>query len=228
VQSGAAVAAASHESRPEPEPRVTSRLRIAVDRPLVPDAARLFDEAVQAHRSGDLATAQSLYELYERVLALTPNDADALNNLGVVLSAQQEYDAALEHLRRAASLNPRNAATWNNIGTVLREQGHSDEAIAAFRQAISIDPGHQAARIGLAQQYLSTRALDGAKALLEEVLAASPSVAEAHYTLGQVLELQGDRQGAVRSYSAFLRLAPERLASHAELVRRRVEMLSNP
>lgn len=205
------------------DPRVDGRLRIAVEQQASPDAGRLFNAAVQAHRAGDLAAARSLYE---RVLAQTPSDGDALNNLGVVLSAQREFESALELLRRAASLAPRSAGPWNNIGTVLREQGRSDEAIAAFRTALSIDPAHQGARIGLAQVYFATKEFDQAKVLLDDVLAANPQVPEAQYTLGQILELQGDREGAVRAYRSFLAAAPERLAAHAELVRRRVEALT--
>lgn len=199
------------------------RLRIAVEQPTPSDAARLFAEALTAHRAGNLLVARPLYE---RVLAIAPNDADALNNLGVLLSAQREFDRALEMLRRAASIAPGNAATWNNIGAVLREQGRGSDASAAFRHALTIDPQHQGAKVGLAQEYLATRAPAQARALLDEVLALNPNLPEAHYTLGQTLELLGDRPGAIRSFSAFIRLAPARLSEHVERVRRHVDSLS--
>jgi Tfp pilus assembly protein PilF len=209
------------DARPNPEPPGT--LRISVERPRNASAAQLFVEAVAAHRAMDFPRAKSLYE---RVLALAPSDGDALNNLGVILSTERDFDRAHALLRRAVTVAPRNAGAWNNMGNLLREQGKSDDAIAAFRQALTIDPRHQGARVGLAQQYLAANALPQARELLEEVLVTNPALAEAHYTLGQVLELQGDRAGAVASYSAFVRFAPERLAAHVELVRRRVELLS--
>jgi len=212
--------------RTAPPPRQVQSvgaLRIAVDQPREPDAARLFAEAVAAHRAGDFARAQSLYE---RVLVIAPNDGDALNNLGVLLSGRREFDRALDLLRRAASVAPRNAGAWNNIGTVLREQGKSADAIAAFKHALTIDLQHQGARVGLAQQYLAINSLSQARELLQDVLVTNPALPEAHYTLGQVLELQGDRAGAISSYSSFIRFAPTRLASHAELVRRRIDVLN--
>jgi Tfp pilus assembly protein PilF len=199
------------------------RLRIAVEQTVPTDAARFFAEALAAHRAGNLAVARPLYE---RVLTLAPNDADALNNLGVLLSTEREFDRALELLRRAAAVAPTNAGTWNNIGAALREQGHAAEAATAFRRALMLDPQHQGAKVGLAQQYLATGAPAQARALLDEVLAANPALAEAHYTLGQALELLGDRAGAIRSYAAFMRLAPARLAEHVERVRRHVDSLS--
>lgn len=197
-------------------PDSTGRLRIAVERPRPSDAGLLFNEALAAHRAGDLATAHALYE---RVLAIAPRDADALNNLGILLSGQREFDRALVLLRRAATIAPRNAGVWNNIGTAFREQGRSSEAIAAFRQALSLDPQHAGARVGLAQQYLAIGSFPQARELLEHVLSANPASAEAHYTLGQVLEAQGDRPNAIREYEEFLRVAPSRFASHAERVR---------
>lgn len=203
--------------------RPPGRLRIAVQEPTTSDAASLFAHALAAHRANDLAVARPLYE---RVLALAPNDADALNNLGVLMTSLREFDRALDLLRRAASIAPQNAGTWNNIGAALREQGHGIDASAAFRHALGIDPQHQGAKVGLAQQYLASGAAADARRLLEEVLVLNPNLAEAHYTLGQALEVLGDRAGAVREYSAFIRLAPARLAEHVERVRRHVDSLT--
>jgi tetratricopeptide (TPR) repeat protein len=191
--------------------------------PRQPESARLFGEAVAAHRAGDLPAARSLYE---RVLILAPNDADALNNLGVLLSAQRDFNRALDVLRRAASISPGNAGIWNNIGTVLRQQDRSSDAIAAYRHALILDPKHQGAMVGLAQQYLAISAPAQARVLLEDVVAMNPMLAEAQYTLGQVLELQNDRAGAIRAYLAFVKLAPATLADYVEPVRRRVDALS--
>lgn len=201
---------------------VTGQLRIAVQRPRNDDASRIFAEALTAHRAANLDVARPLYE---RVLALTPNDADALNNLGVLLSAQKQFDRALELLRRATTLAPRNAGTWNNIGAALREQGRNEEAAAAFRTALGIDPLHAGAKVGLAQQYMATGQPAMARTLLEEVVAANADLAEAQYTLGQALEQLGDREAAIRAFSAFIRVAPARLGEHVERVRRHVETL---
>ena len=202
----------------------TGTLDIAVEAPRNSEAARLFSEAVAAHRAGALDVARPLYE---RVLAITPNDGDALNNLGVILSGERHFDRALELLRRATTVAPRNAGAWNNIGAALREQGNSAEAISAFRQALAIDPTHHGARVGLAQQYLATNLPQMARDLLTEVLKGHPSLPEAHYTLGQVHEQLGDRAAAIASYSSFIRYAPARLAQHVELVRRRVDVLAS-
>lgn len=220
MQQGAPETAASpRDSRVAP----SSGLRIAVDAPASTHASELFAQAVALHRSGEPMRARALYE---QVLSLTPDDADALNNLGILLSSAREHDRALAMLRRAASLQPTNAGIWNNIGTCLREQGRASDAIAAFRHALTIDAGHAGAKVSLAQQYLAIRSLAEARRLLDEVIARDPGVAEAHYTLGQVLEAQGEIDSAIAAYDAFLRVTPARLSSHAELVRSHIATLA--
>lgn len=207
-------------TRESPRP---GRLRIAVENARQPQTARMFADAVSAQRAGDVFTAR---KLYDSVLTVTPNDPDALNNLGVLLSTQRDYVRALIVLKRAVAVSPRNPGPWNNIGALFHAQGKHEDAIAAFRQALSLDAQHPGAKVGLAQQYLAINAPEQAHALLNEVVSTHPQLPEAQYTLGQVLELQGDRAGAVKAYNEFVRLAPLRLAAHVELVKQRVELLS--
>lgn len=200
----------------------SANLRIAVEATRE-DAAQLFAAAVAAHRQGDLTYAR---RTYERVLVMAPGDVDAMNNLAVLLLARRELDAAERLLRRAVSLAPRNVGVWSNLGTVLRERGQSADAIAAFQHALSIDPQHVATRVSLAQQFFAIASYAKAREILERVVSENPAVAEAQYALGQVLEQQGDIPGAIRAYSTFVRVAPPRLATHVEVVRRRISDLS--
>lgn len=197
-------------------------LRIAVEAARE-DAAQLFAAAVAAHRQGDLTYAR---RAYERVLVMAPGDVDAMNNLAVLLLARRELDAAERLLRRAVSLAPRNVGVWSNLGTVLRERGQSGDAIAAFQHALSIDPQHVATRVSLAQQFFAIASYAKAREILERVVSENPAVPEAQYALGQVLEQQGDVAGAIRAYSTFVRVAPPRLATHVDVVRRRIDDLT--
>jgi Tfp pilus assembly protein PilF len=208
--------------RESPSPSA-GQLRIALDQPRQSDAAQLLAEAIAAHRAGDLALARALYE---RVLLIAPNDPDALNNLAVLFTGEREFDRALVLLRRAAAIAPRNAGIWSNIGAALYGQGAGSDVVAAYQHALAIDPQHQGAKIGLAQQFLAIGAVPQARQLLEDVVGANPTLPEAQYALGQALELQGDRAGAIRAFTAFMRLAPAGLAAHVERVRRHVDSLS--
>ena len=205
------------------QPAQAGGLRIAIERPRDADAALLLAEGVAAHRAGDLATARAAYE---RVLAIQPNDVDALSNLGIVLADARELERAEAVLRRAVRLAPRHTGAWNNLGAVLAQRGQATDAIAAYQHVLGLDPQHQGARVSMAQQHLAIAAPGKARELLDEVLAANPAMPEAHYTLGQALEMEKDWAGAIRSYSAFIRVAPPRLAAVVERVQQRVQLLS--
>ena len=222
IRAPAAAAPAEEAPSENPTQAQAGRLRIAVEQPREGDAARLFAAGVAAHRAGDLPAARSAYE---RVLGFAPNDVDALNNLGVLLAAQRELERGEALLRRAVALAPGHVGAWNNLGSVLAQRGQSGDAIAAYEQALSLDPQHFGARVSLAQQHLAIGASGKAREELAVVIAANPSMAEAHYALGQAYELEKDWAGAVRAYSAFVNVAPPRLSSVAERVRERIQML---
>ena len=57
------------------------------------EVARLFGDAVRAHRAGQLAPAE---HLYRRVLAVDPEHADSLHYLGVLALQTGRGRAALE------------------------------------------------------------------------------------------------------------------------------------
>lgn len=223
TQETPAAAAAPPAVLPQREPVRSGRLRIAVEQGREGEAARLFSAGVAAHRAGDLAAARGAYE---GVLRIVPGDVDALNNLGVLLAAQRDFERAEKLLRLAVELSPRNAGAWNNLGTVLAQRGQAEQASAAFSRSLEIDPLNQGARVSLAQQYLAMGAGDRAQLMLEEVLRANPAYPEAHYALGQAFELQQDWAGAVRAYTAFMHTAPARMAADVDRVRARVDFLS--
>jgi len=197
-------------------------LRIAIDQQRGAEYARVFEQAVDAQRSGDTATARALYE---RLSSAAPRDADLLNNFGVLLTSTNERDRAAELLQRAVAIAPNNAGAWANLGFVLREQGKTTESIAAFQRALLLEPSRAAVSVSLAQQYLAAGSFTEARALLDRVLAENPLLTEAYYTRGQLSEMQGDPAAAIRDYTEFVRLAPARLAAYVARVRGHLDTL---
>jgi tetratricopeptide (TPR) repeat protein len=68
--------------------------------------------------------------------------------LGQLLAEQQQYGAAIEHMRRAMTLAADNAEYADNLGLALRLQGDL-EAEAQFRAALAKSPDHALARRSL-------------------------------------------------------------------------------
>jgi predicted O-linked N-acetylglucosamine transferase (SPINDLY family) len=74
----------------------------------------------------------------EKSVGLLPRDAEALANLGALLTKLQRVDAAETYLNRALEIDPDLAIAYPPLGDVYQVQGRYDEAEAVFRRAISL------------------------------------------------------------------------------------------
>jgi Flp pilus assembly protein TadD len=86
-----------------------------------------------------------------RALAVSPDFAEAHNELGVWFFARGRVPEALVHLRRAVALSPDSAVAHSDLGGALAQAGKRDEALVHIRKALSLDPGNTAARENLAR-----------------------------------------------------------------------------
>ncbi|OIO54393.1 hypothetical protein AUJ46_03610 [Candidatus Peregrinibacteria bacterium CG1_02_54_53] len=78
--------------------------------------------------------------LYERVLAVYPQSAQALNNLGSINFEAEQYHEALTYFDRALAADPALPSAHANRGQTLRQLGDNDGALRAFAQGIASLP----------------------------------------------------------------------------------------
>ncbi len=57
---------------------------------------------------------------YRDALKLSPNYADAINDLGITQARQSKFDDAVATYRRAITVRPKFAEAYNNMGNALR------------------------------------------------------------------------------------------------------------
>lgn len=111
------------------------------------DAADLIMErAVRAQAFGDYEHAQAMYD---RVIAIQPDYAEAWNRRATVFLAQENYSEALRDVNEALRLEPRHFGAWGGLGAVLEGLGSEDEALAAYQKALEIYPLFPSAKRGI-------------------------------------------------------------------------------
>ena len=113
---------------------------------LPPEAVQQFERAVQAMRSGDLATAE---QGFRSLAAAYPSYSGPLLNLGILHARAGKLDEAEQAIREAITRNGNNAAAFNQLGIVQRKQGKFQEASDAYTRAVQIDPNYALAWLNL-------------------------------------------------------------------------------
>lgn len=88
--------------------------------------------------------------LYDKLLAMQPNNVLALNNQGW-LYFESGKSGALDLLKRAVELAPKNAAILDSYGWVLAKSGKVKEGIGYLEQAAQLAPDVQEIRDHLSQ-----------------------------------------------------------------------------
>jgi Flp pilus assembly protein TadD len=105
----------------------------------VTQAVELDPESVDALRA------------YAAALAVDPADAWSLNNSGLVLIEQEQWDEAAERLAAACEADATVAVFQNNRGVALERLERFDESRAAFAAAVELDGSYEKARVSLAR-----------------------------------------------------------------------------
>ena len=89
-------------------------------------------------------------ETYERVIALEPENVDALLNRGTIAYEQGDLETAAEYFQRAVQVEPDNAVGLFNWGSTLDDLGQLNEARQQLRLATRMDPDYADAHYNLA------------------------------------------------------------------------------
>jgi tetratricopeptide (TPR) repeat protein len=77
---------------------------------------------------------------FEKVLAEDPEDAAAIQYLGLIAQEQGDPDGAVANFERALALEPDNTDLRLDLGSALLEAGRIDEARAAIDQVLAARP----------------------------------------------------------------------------------------
>ena len=100
-----------------------------------PDALNAYGVALADQGKLDEAAQQ-----FQRVIKMDPNNAPALQDLGIVALRRDDVTASQQYLARALQLNPRLPLALNTLGVVYARQGDFSRAVDAWNRAVDIDP----------------------------------------------------------------------------------------
>ena len=161
---------------------------------------------LQHHRAGRLGEAE---KIYRRVLAVEPENPDALHLFGVLAHQLGRHATAIETISRALRFAPNRADYLSNLGDVYRTVQLYPEALEVLRRAVTLAPANAAAHnnLGLVLQALGHG--DEAEAAYRRALELEPDFPEAHNNLGNIWKDRRLPERAEASYLRALALRPD-------------------
>jgi tetratricopeptide (TPR) repeat protein len=155
--------------------------------------------------------------LYRTTIERNPDSWAAHNNLGTILSAQNQQQEAIEHYRAAIRVRPDYVAAHTNLGTALAATGQLPEAFDHLHKAIELQPesvaAHRSLGNALANAGRHAEAIDEYQA----ALMLRPEDSLTLNSLGAALTTIGRLPQAIEHLQLAVRLNPASQEARANL-----------
>ncbi|MBI5889445.1 MAG: tetratricopeptide repeat protein [Nitrosomonadales bacterium] len=182
----------------------------AVSGGTVRDVRAELNEAIQtAVEHQQAGRYQQAADIYQQVLQIQPDHADALHLLGLIAHQTGMHELARDLIERAIRIAPSIPLYLCNIGPVYIALGLHDAALDNYRKIIELQPDNFEAYNNLGHLFNVLGRNDEAQAHYRKALELKPDYAEAHYNLGITLRNQGQREAALASNLEALRYKPD-------------------
>jgi hypothetical protein len=166
--------------------------------------SELFSIAARQERSGNLAEAGKLLNY---MLAVAPNQPDALHMSGIVAFRQGRQEEALAKMEQAIAHGVDIALYLRNICEVYRTLNRLDDAVVAAKRAVALAPSDPLCLHNLAVIHYERVEIDESIACAERALLMSPDLPGAHFARAEALLIKGDWAQGWEEYEWRFRIA---------------------
>jgi tetratricopeptide (TPR) repeat protein len=146
--------------------------------------ASAFDEGVAAYSNGSYDLAS---DIFESVIAMRHDHADAHYRLGLVRFKQREFEDASDCFVLATHFFPDFADAWYGLALVAQQCGDHRRALACLHKAVAARPDFADAFNALGATALASGDIRHAVECFEQTIRLRPEHAHAHSNLGYVL-----------------------------------------
>jgi protein O-GlcNAc transferase len=183
------------------------------------DLIAAIQQGMAAQRAGKLQDAEALYR---SVLAVDPNQFEALHFLGLLEAQRGNLAEADRLVARSLAVNAQRPEAHSNHARILRQLGRPQEAIARCDKALSLNPQFFEALVLRSNALRDLGRSAEALTSIDRALIDRPHEPLAHHNRGQSLLMLGREQEALASVDKALTLAP----NHPDYLLARGQVLS--
>jgi tetratricopeptide (TPR) repeat protein len=143
-----------------------------------------IEQALSAHRAGNLDEAE---KLYRAVLARDARDFDALHMLGIICAQQQKYAEAEQLIGKALAIDARVPQAMHNYANVLSKLKRYEEAIRYYDKILALAPNIAPVHSDRGNAKREIGQIEDAIASYQRAIALNPNFTAALCNLAQAL-----------------------------------------
>jgi Tfp pilus assembly protein PilF len=157
----------------------------------------ILEQALACYQNGHLSQA---IDLYQKVLAINPRQANVLNNIGIILQWLKRDHEALTYFERALEFESGHPPSLFNRGNVLRSLNRPQDAVQSYDQVLQSMPNHPEVLNNKGNALRALNRLDDAHASYQLALRHTPAYADARWNASLCLLLAGQYQQGWQQY----------------------------
>lgn len=170
------------------------------------DSYRLEIAADAAGLSGDQTDA---LRLFERAVAVAPDDSTGHRLLGNHLSKMGDVGRARKCLERAVALNPKEADNWSYLILLLNKTGDTEASGRALAEGLKNCPGGPALHLEKGQRLSAAGRFDEALAEFQETRRLRPEESNAYVEIALIHFRLNRLEEGVSELRAALKVDPD-------------------
>jgi tetratricopeptide (TPR) repeat protein/DNA-binding winged helix-turn-helix (wHTH) protein len=142
-----------------------------------------------------------------QLIAQHPLEVEAYWRLGRLLLGEEQYEEAIDVLKRGLVVDAEAKDVYNALGVTYRDIGRHDEAIAMSERYVQLAPDEPNARDSLALAYQGAGLYEQALEEYRLALHLNPEFEVALLHLGNLYFQLGRYREAIRHYERYIRMA---------------------
>ena len=174
----------------------------------------MLQRALELHRQQHLLAAE---EIYRQVLTLDPNNANALQLLGLTYAQREVHQTAIEFYNQAISIDSAFAGSYNNRGISYNCVGEYALAMDDFKRSLALAPANPDVYNNLGNALSKMERVEEAISAYENALRINPQYTNAYYNLASSLNKVGRYEAAIDNFKHVLARKPDHLKAYCNL-----------
>jgi tetratricopeptide (TPR) repeat protein len=165
----------------------------------------------KARQSGDPAFYTKAVGLFDKALAIAPNDQAGIIGASMAAAARHDFGGARELAQQAVSIDPEDPDAQGAVGDALVELGYYNEAQSAFQKMLDARPDFNAyVRVAYLRELHGdpAGAIDAMKLAVGAARPIGETAAWVHWQLGNLYFNTNAHENAAAEYRAALDASP--------------------